>query len=334
MRHFLSSILITLAALSAAYWWAGTSGLLLASILGVMEVSLSFDNAVVNASVLKHMSARWQQRFLTWGMVIAVFGVRFLLPVLIVAVITGHGLQEVTLMALQSPDEYARHIESAHAQISAFGGMYLLLVFLAFFFQENKSLHWVGWIESRLARLGKLESIEVVLALSTLLSAQHFLPGAEKLPALIAGLCGVILYVLVKSISTLFEASGQLGEAANKAGLVSFLYLELLDLSFSFDGVVGAFAISKDVVIILLGLTIGAMFVRSLTLFLVRARMLEEYLYLEHGAHYAIGALAVLMLVDMSVHVPELITGLIGMGFILLSLWSSIRAGRSARHSA
>ena len=328
MRHFYSSILIALLGLSVAYYWAGPNGLMTAFILALMELSLSFDNAVVNATVLKNMSAVWQRRFLTWGMVIAVFGVRFLLPVLIVAVVSGQSLQAVTLLAVRDPEEYSRHVQAAHVQISAFGGMYLLLVFLSFFFAKNKSLHWLVWIEHRLAQLGKLESIEVALALCALLFAQSFLPPGQKLAALASGVVGVILFVVVKSVSELFEHSGQVEGSAHKAGLVSFLYLEMLDLSFSLDGVIGAFAITRDVVLILLGLTIGAMFVRSLTLFLVRARMLEEYLFLEHGAHYAIGALAVLMLADMSLHVPEWITGLIGFVFIVLSLWSSVRAKR------
>ena len=328
MRHFISSILIALLGLTAAYVWGGPNGLLMAFILGLMELSLSFDNAIVNATVLKHMSRLWQRRFLTWGMVIAVFGVRFLLPVLIVAAVTGQSLQAVTVMALHNPDEYARNVQASHVQISAFGGMYLLLVFLSFFFEENKSIHWLVWLERRLAQLGKLESIEVATALGFLLLAQHFLPSGQKLVAVIAGIIGIILYVLVKSVTGLFQNAEPLEGAAHKAGLISFLYLEVLDTSFSLDGVIGAFAITRDVVLILLGLTIGAMFVRSLTVFLVRERMLDDYLYLEHGAHYAIGALAVLMLVDMSLHVPEWVTGLIGFLFILLSLWSSIRANK------
>jgi hypothetical protein len=330
MRHFLSSLIITALGLSAAYYWGGATALLTATFLGIMEVSLSFDNAVVNATVLRDMSPRWQRRFLTWGMLIAVFGVRFLLPVLIVAWVTGHELVSVVVIALKQPDEYARHLSEAHAEITLFGAMYLLLVFLAFFFEENKSLHWVAWLERRLASMGKLESIEVVLALLALLGIQHYLPEPERLPAMIAGLAGVILFVVIKSVSTLFEQVGPAGDQVHKAGFISFLYLELLDLSFSFDGVIGAFAITKDVVVILLGLTIGAMFVRSLTLLLVQRNMLEEYLFLEHGAHYAIGALALLMLADTFTHVPEWATGLIGMSLILMSLWSSIRLRRRA----
>ena len=107
-------------------------------------------------------------------------------------------------------------------------------------------------------------------------------------------------------------------------GLVSFLYLELIDASFSLDGVLGAFALSKDIIIISIGLAIGAMFVRSLTIMLVEKKTLKQFLYLEHGAHWAIGALACLMLVSTVKEIPEIVTGGIGLGFILAALASSI----------
>ena len=104
------------------------------------------------------------------------------------------------------------------------------------------------------------------------------------------------------------------------------MYLEVLDASFSFDGVIGAFAITSDVVIIMLGLAIGAMFVRSMTIYLVEKGTLDAYIYLEHGAHYAIGALAFIMLAGMTgVHVPEVVTGLIGVAFIVWAVLASIK---------
>ena len=110
-----------------------------------------------------------------------------------------------------------------------------------------------------------------------------------------------------------------------KGGIGGFLYLEVLDASFSFDGVIGAFAITSDVVIIMLGLAIGAMFVRSMTIYLVDKGTLDEFIYLEHGAHYAIGALAIIMLLSMKFHVPELVTGLIGIAFIGLAILGSLK---------
>ena len=112
---------------------------------------------------------------------------------------------------------------------------------------------------------------------------------------------------------------------AVKSGLAGFLYLETLDASFSFDGVIGAFAITHDIIIIAIGLGVGAMFVRSMTLMLVDKGTLGEFRYLEHGAFYAIGALSALMYIGTLMEVSEIITGLIGAGFIVLALYSSIR---------
>ncbi|ABA57515.1 Protein of unknown function DUF475 [Nitrosococcus oceani ATCC 19707] len=328
MRHFKYSFLVTVAGLVAAFLWGGPAGLFIAAILGVLEISLSFDNAVVNASVLKDMDPKWQARFLTWGILIAVFGMRLVFPVAIVAIVADIGILEVTQMALNDPDAYSAHLLASHVDISAFGGMFLLMVFLSFLLDETKELHWWGLVEEKLAGIGKLESIEIVIALGVLWALQSFLPPEEKLDAMLAGISGVMLFVIVGSASGLFEVE-ETGEAvthaAKRSGVMGFLYLEVLDASFSFDGVIGAFAISKDVIIIMLGLAIGAMFVRSITVYLVRKGTLSEYVFLEHGAHYAIGALALIMLASTKVHIPEVVTGLIGAAFIGLSLLSSIR---------
>ncbi len=327
MRYFRLSFLVTVIGLAAALYWGSWAGLLIAVTLSIMEVSLSFDNAVVNASVLKDMSEKWRKRFLVWGILIAVFGMRLVFPVVIVAIATGLNLIDVTMMAIKSPASYAEHLEHAHVSIAAFGGMFLLLVFLSFMFDDNKDVHWIRAIESGLSKLGKLESIEVVAAMIILMVAQSFLPEAARLTAVLSGLFGIMLFVLVGSFSSLFESKGldtMIEGTARNAGLMSFIYLEILDASFSLDGVVGAFAITTDIVIIMIGLAIGAMFVRSMTLFLVDKGTLQEYIYLEHGAHYAIGALALIMLASIVVKIPEVFTGLIGLVFIALSFVSSL----------
>lgn len=331
MQHFRLSIIVTVACLAAAYYKANVTGVLLAMILGILEISLSFDNAVVNASILKRMDERWQRYFLTWGILIAVFGMRLVFPVAIVAAATGIGFFGVTDMALHDSETYARYLSESHVQIAAFGGMFLLMVFFSFIFDESKELHWLGVLEEKMASFGKLESIEIIFALSLLLATQYWLPQDIRLEALVAGVFGVILYVVVDSLSTLFEEeeeAEEMAEVLKKGSIMSFLYLEVLDASFSFDGVIGAFAITQDVVIIMLGLAIGAMFVRSLTVFLVRKGTLDEYVFLEHGAHYAIGTLAVIMLISMKHEIPEVITGLIGAVLIGLSVWSSVRYKR------
>jgi hypothetical protein len=113
-----------------------------------------------------------------------------------------------------------------------------------------------------------------------------------------------------------------------RSGLGGFIYLNILDASFSFDGVIGAFALSNNMIIIALGLSIGAFFVRSMTIHLVKKGTLAEYLFLEHGAFWAIIALGIIMLASAKFHIPETITGLIGATLIGLSLWWSVRHKR------
>ena len=312
----------TLAALANA--------LVIAVLLGVLEISLSFDNAVVNASVLRTMSEKWQKRFLLWGILIAVFGMRFLFPIVIVALTSGLGMGEVIREAFGNPDIYAEHLEKAHVAISAFGGAFLMMVFLKYFMDPDKEEHWLTPLERPLGRIGKLDTVQAVIVGALLLVLTHlFVAPAEQLQALTAGLVGLLVYLAMDAIGNLFETDN-LATKAGAAGLASFLYLEILDASFSLDGVIGAFALTKDIVLIAAGLTIGAIFVRSLTVMMVKKGTLEAYRFLEHGAHYGIGALAVIMLLSMNrdIHIPEVVTGLIGAGFIALAVWASLSANR------
>lgn len=339
MQHFRMSFAVTFVLLALAAWWGydhgGVQGalqaLFIATILSIMEVSLSFDNAVVNASVLRTWNEFWQKLFLTVGIIIAVFGMRLVFPIVIVAVATGLGFMDVMTMAINSPKEYSGHLTAHHAQVAAFGGTFLLLVFLNFLFDQEKELHWLGWIEEKMGAHGN-EALSVLLALIGSFAAMSMVPEAQKLSVLMAGVGGIAVYLAVAFLSALLEfetGDDKIGKAIHRGSIGGFLYLEVLDASFSFDGVIGAFAITNDVVIIMLGLAVGAMFVRSLTVFLVRKGTLEEFVFLEHGAHYAIGILAVIMLTSVKFHISEWFTGLSGVAFIGVSLWSSIRYKRN-----
>ncbi|GAB7563923.1 DUF475 domain-containing protein [Methylobacillus methanolivorans] len=338
MRDFRYSFFVTFLCLGLAALWGyelkgGVAGiwpaLSVALILGIMEVSLSFDNAVVNASILKEMDEKWRHIFLTVGILIAVFGVRLLFPLLLVAVATDQGLMEVANMAINNPVLYADYLDDGHDAIAAFGGSFLFLVFLSFLFDPDKELHWLGRLEAVFGKLGSMESIKIIVILLILLGLQNFLPisQAERLTILLAGLSGVVLYVVIDSLSGFFSSQAEgdaFAKTAKRNGAMGFLYLEILDASFSFDGVIGAFAITRDVVIIMLGLTIGAMFVRSMTVRLVYKGTLDNYVYLEHGAHYAIGVLGLIMFYTIYRPVPEVVTGLIGVVFIMAAFLSSI----------
>ena len=350
MKHFRFSIIFSIICLAISAYWGFSHGpeaglmtmlkaLTITAILAVMEISLSFDNAVVNASVLKHWNHFWRTLFLTVGIVIAVFGMRLIFPLLIVGVTADMGMIEVAKLALNDPKSYSEKLMAHHAEIAAFGGMFLLLVFLNFLFDDEKDEHWFHWIEKKLADLGSIQAISVFISLVALLVMASFVSEASRLVVTMAGIWGIVVYVGVQVIGHLLEGGTndedeEQTEKSNgapvtgtivKGGIGGFLYLEVLDASFSFDGVIGAFAITSDVVIIMLGLAIGAIFVRSMTVYLVEKGTLDAYVYLEHGAHYAIGALAFIMLASgTGLHVPEVVTGLIGVAFIVWAVMSSI----------
>jgi len=359
LKTFGWSFAVTARGLVAAVFYGGWQAFGIVAILSVLEISLSFDNAVINAGILKKMNAFWQKIFLTVGVLIAVFGMRLVFPVVIVAISAQLGPIEAIDLSFNDPDRYKELVTDAHPSIAAFGGMFLLMIFLDFIF-EDRDIQWLRWIERPLAKLGKVDMLSVCVALIVLLVSamtfathahQHGGGHADKASTvMLSGIAGLITYLVVGGLSGFFEnkleeeeereqeaeeeakkagkpVSGVL--LAGKAAFFMFLYLEVLDASFSFDGVIGAFAITNEIVLMALGLGIGAMYVRSLTVYLVRQGTLDDYVYLEHGAHYAIGALSVILLVTIQYEINELITGSVGVILIGWSFWSSVRRNKA-----
>jgi uncharacterized protein len=307
-----------------------TQVLLTVLLLSVLEISLSFDNAVVNATILKKMDEVWRRRFLTWGIAVAVFGMRFVFPLVIVSVIAKVSLHDSFIMAISKPEDYAKMMLGAHLAVSAFGGSFLLMVFLNFFFSAEKDVHWIPAIEKPASKMAVFQSIELILALIVLMSIYVNLPEADQITFLVSYLWGIMTFMIVHGISALLE-----GEELSKlkffsSGLGMFLYLEVLDASFSFDGVVGAFAISHQLVIIMIGLGVGAFFVRGITLYLVEKDTLNQFKFLEHGAFYALGALASFMLLDDFFHFSEWVTALTGALILGMSVLGSIHDNRKS----
>ncbi|MBS0475043.1 MAG: DUF475 domain-containing protein [Proteobacteria bacterium] len=298
------------------------------SILAVLEVSLSFDNAVVNATVLQDMDVVWRRRFLTWGMVIAVYGMFILFPLLIVAIAAKVSPIAAVHLSFSDPHRYETIISSAHIPIAGFGGAFLLMVGLKFFFDEDKEVHWIAAVERSLTRFSVLPSIEMAFVLLLVWAISLELPAAQAYGFIASAVLGIASFIAVDALGVALEAREERLKAAGalvRSGLGGFIYLNVLDASFSFDGVIGAFAISNNMVIIALGLSIGAMFVRSLTVMLVEKGTLAEFRFLEHGAFWAIVALGGTMLVSALVEIPEAFTGLIGAVSIFLSIVWSLR---------
>lgn len=342
-KYIKGSILFTVFGLTSAmafeYFIKGTVSAMLnagfiALILAVLEISLSFDNAVVNATVIKKMDEVWKRRFLTWGILLAVFGMRLVFPVLIVTIIAKINPLEAFMLSIQAPDKYAEIMTSVHLTVAAFGGMFLYMVFLHFFMNEDKEEHWVKFIEKPLVVVSQYKGIELITALVTLLAITSAIKPEDQMKFLVPGLWGMITYMIVHSFSEWLEEK-DLAQASQtslmSAGFGMFLYLEVLDASFSFDGVIGAFAITTSLIQIMIGLSIGAFFVRSLTLYLVEKETLNQIRFLEHGAFYALGALAMMMLLDYFFHIPEWFTGVIGAVILAASVLWSFYVDRQSR---
>ncbi len=320
-RLLITPIVVTVLVLALIFAWGGFSALFLAILLCILEITLSFDNAVVNAKVLTRMNALWQKRFLTWGVLFAVVGTRFILPIIIVA--TAAVLSPLTVMwlAFTDPNHYSELLEGSGPAIGAFGGAFLLMVSLKYFFDTAKEIHWIKIIERHLARWGRVEAIEIALVLSIILilSKLAYTGGASVLTA---GIVGVVLFIIMQGTANAFSVETK---ALAGGSIMLFVYLNVLDSAFSLDGVIGAFAITKDLPIIIAGLGIGAYFVRTLTIILVKQKTLESFPYLEHGAHWAILGLAISMLIEVITPIPEAITAFVGITFIALAYISSIR---------
>jgi uncharacterized protein len=351
MKVFYPAFGITALILAATFYWQGPEILWIVIILAILELSLSFDNAVVNATVLKRMTPFWQQMFLTVGILIAVFGMRLLFPILIVSLTAGLSMSEVVRMALDTPEKYEEALTAAHPSIAAFGGIFLLMIALDFFF-ESRDIRWIAPLEKMLSKIGGVDALSSTVALIIIAVSANALEGEEAHTVLVSGIWGLVTYLAVNGLAGFFEVeadeddeetAGISGPASRAGGAVAttakasfflFLYLEVLDASFSFDGAISAFAISNQIFVIATGLGIGALYIRSMTVYLVRQGTLDEYRYLEHGAHYAIAVLGILLFGSLFWEIPEVVTGLTGVAFIGASFLSSIQMNKKEKVTA
>lgn len=308
LTHFKVPLLANFIALVAVFCIWGWAAALVVLLLTVLEVTFSFDNAVVNSATLKKMDKKWQTLFLTLGILIAVFGMRLVFPVLIVSFTAGLSPWAALQLAIHNPHSYSEHLHHAHGSIAAFGGMFLLMLFLTWV-TDKKEHYWLPverWLESRSSWIYLIGFIVAIA-----------LPGPAD-----AAILGIALYYLLSKADVLLE------KVHLSAGLGLFLYLEVLDASFSFDGVIGAFALTSNIFLIMIGLGIGAAYVRSMTVYLTNSGKLAEYRYLEHGAHWAILCLSVLLLLSIKVSIPDVLTGIIGVVVIAAAFYHSLKINR------
>lgn len=334
-KYFTGSLIFTAIALILSgvvgHFYGGAAMivtyLISATMLAILEVAVSLDNAVVNATVLEDMDEVWRKRFLTWGMLVAVFGMRLVFPIAIVSIAGGIGPIDAVNLGLFKPDDYQALLKSVNTQVMGFGGSFLLMVFASHFIDHEKEVHWIPGIGHLLSKIGKHGTAKLFIPILIVLMFSSFL-GNEKQAFIMSAFWGIVTYLMVDGLGELFSVENAPASAA-KTGFAGFMYLEVVDASFSFDGVIAAFAITNNFLIIMLGLSIGAMFVRSLTIMLVEKGTLSEFRYLEDGAFWGIGWLVFAMFAHvLHIELGEVTVAGGAAAAIALSVWHSVRANK------
>jgi hypothetical protein len=289
------------------------------TILGliVLELVQGVDNAIVNAHMLKTMSARARRWFLVWGIITAVFLVRGVLPLLIVWITApGITLWQATLATFGS-DPLAQHAIEASAYILLTGGgMFLALLYLHWLFLEKKEPFFVP------ERLVKPHHGIWFFAFAATLLVGVMLLMRDRPLAMIAAGTGNAVFFLLYGFRELAEKQEHEVEKSARSDLSKLLFLEVLDLSFSIDGIFGAFAFTTNVGLILIGNGIGALVVRELTIRGVDR--VGKYRWLKNGAMTSIGVLGAFMLAEaLGVHLPDWLPTAVTLAIVGIAFWSS-----------
>lgn len=332
IKYFLPEIAISIIIWAIVGWKLGLSALILVLILSVLEMTLSADNAVVNSRVLMRMSHFWQKMFLTVGIVMAVFVVRFLFPILLVALATSLSMGEVYELALNDPTKYGEHLKQASPMVDSFGGMFLLMVALYYFIDKNrpKQTIWLHSLESGFLRIDKVPVARLLSVAGVYALIVGFAPEEVRGTVALSAGIGIMTFLGMHGLTQLIEKFSDQKDTVQRTGFAAFslfMYLQVLDASFSLDGVVGAFALTNNIFIIMAGLGVGALWVRAMTLHMVERNTLSKYRYIESGAHWAILALAIVMILKLfHIELPELIVGTIGLAFVGGAVYASRRA--------
>ncbi len=319
MKSILFSILISLFLLAGLGLITLKAELvLMAILLALLEITLSLDNAVVNVKTLTKMPPIWQRRFLYFGLPFAVFGMRLIFPVVLVALTTPMTLTQVIQVAIQNPPLYANALHEGMPLISGFGGGFLLMVFFNFLIEKWECSNKIGLILP-------IALVLVIGAGLTMLFSSEHVSRLSFFESIFFGAGLNFIFQVLENASRIFKKSevkqhpGLLSGFFSK-GFLGFLYLEVLDASFSFDGVLGAFAITQNIFVIMIGLGIGALFVRSFTLWMLEHKTVQKWKYLNDGAHYAVLFLAICILGENFYSIPEFVIALVSVLIITGSI--------------
>jgi hypothetical protein len=338
IRHYWPEFLITVAVWVLVGWQLGLDAFLITLILSILEITLSADNAVVNSRVLMRLSMFWQRMFLTVGIIFAVFIVRFVLPIIMVSIATSLDVGSVFSLAINDPEAYGHKLHEVAPLINGFGGFFLLMVALFFFVDKTRhpNAWWLRIAENLAVKLAHVPLAKTVV-IALVYGLIWWLLPADSRPSVGAAMAfGIGLYVLLEGMTRVMEhfsdGASKTKQVVGWGAFILFMYLQVLDASFSLDGVVGAFVLTNNIIIIMAGLGIGALWVRTMTIYMVQHGTLQTYRYLESGAHWAIVALATIMILKLyHIELPELVVGTIGLVFVASAVYSSVKMNRQQK---
>ena len=259
--------------------------------LVVFEIISSVDNAVINAHVLKTMPEKYRKIFLFWGLLIAVFIVRGVLPFAIVWMVNpALSISEVFTFVFSNNTDIEKYVEQSKPLLLLGGGIYLFFVFLAWLFLEEKKYAFLAerFLHKQSIWFYAISSVALTLIIYYSLKTNPFLALSASI--------GATAFFITDGFKKNAEDAEKKLLSASLGSWSKILYLEILDASFSIDGVIGAFAFTISVPLILIGNGIGAFVVRELTIRGIDN--ITKFAYLKNGAMYSIGALGGLMILE------------------------------------
>lgn len=296
-------------------------------VLGLVafEVISSIDNAVINAEVLSTMSAKARRWFLIWGLLIAVFLIRGILPWLIIwAVNPSLGPIEALTATFSNDPHVKESIEMAAPILLAGGGIFLVFLFLHWLFLEEKHFG-LPRFEKFFVRNG----VWFFATVSVVLTAVVWFALKQNTMMAFGAIVGSSAFFITHGFKQNAEESEKNLSKQHLSDMSKILYLEVIDATFSIDGVLGAFAFTMSVPLILLGNGIGAFVVRELTI--GNIERVKKYIYLKNGAMYSVLFLGAIMLTDaFGIHVPQWVSPLATFSAIGYFFWKSKRALKTA----
>ncbi len=267
--------------------------------LCLFETVSSIDNAIINAEVLSTMRPKYRRWFLVWGILIAVFGVRGILPWLIVWVVTPElGPVEALTATFSSDPAAMQAVEQSAPLLLMGGGMFLVLLFFHWLFLEEKHYGLPG------ERFIQRQGVWFYAIASVLLTVVVWYALQDDPMTAFGAVVGSTAFFITHGFKQNAEASEKELMTSRRSDIAKIFYLEVIDATFSIDGVLGAFAFTLSVPLILAGNGLGAFVVRELTVRNIES--IKKYHYLKNGAMYSIVVLGSIMILDaFGAHIPH-----------------------------